>query len=132
MSNSTLTKYQDELLEILVEECCEIGLEKSKIFRFGIDEESWHVRGQTHRQCLEQEIGDLLAMIDLIKESGIGITDEGLDTAKAKKKEKVVKWMTHKKPEPVVLGSVADVMHKAHELAHSQLNNYKQLTKEKK
>ena len=40
MSNSGLTKYQDECLEILAEECGEIVVEKSKIFRFGAMVES--------------------------------------------------------------------------------------------
>ena len=98
MSNSGLTKYQDELLEILVEECGEIIQEKSKIIRFGIDEDSHHIIGQTHRQCLEQELGDMLGMIQLLVDSDIGITYNGLQEAADRKKKKVVQWMTHQKP----------------------------------
>lgn len=98
MSKSGLTKYQDELLEILVEECAEITQEKSKIFRFGIDEQSHHIIGKSHRECLTQELGDMLGMIQLLIDSDIGITYNDVEEAAERKKEKVVKWMTHKKP----------------------------------
>jgi NTP pyrophosphatase (non-canonical NTP hydrolase) len=94
---SNLTPYQDELLEILAEECAEIIQEKSKIFRFGIVKESHHVDGQNHLQCLEQELGDLLAMIEMVRDSRMGITEAGLQAAKKKKLEKVVKWMWNTK-----------------------------------
>ena len=129
MSNSKLSLYQDELLEILAEECCEIGVEKSKIFRFGIDEESWHVRGKTHRECLAQELGDISCMIELLIESDIGITYNDIHEAKERKLKKIGKWMKHTKPEPTVPGSTADVMSKALDLVRSQLQNYKELKK---
>ena len=97
MSNSGLTSYQDELLEILAEECGEMVQEKSKIFRFGYEEQSEHIKGKTHRECLEQEIGDLLAMIEMIVDSDIGITYNGIEAAKQRKLKKVPKWMTHHK-----------------------------------
>lgn len=126
MSKSGLTKYQDELLEILAEECGELVQEKSKIFRFGIKKESHHVQSKTHLECLEQEIGDLLCIVELLVDSGIGLTKEGITAAMDRKKEKVPLWMTHKKPKPVVAGSTEDVMIKAHKLAHSQLQTYKE------
>ena len=95
MSKSGLTPYQDECLEILSEECGEVVQEKSKIFRFGCNEESWHHPGKTHAECLEQELGDLLAMIELVQQSGIGISLEGLEAAKQRKLNKVLNWMTH-------------------------------------
>lgn len=98
MSKSGLNSYQDELLEILVEECAEITQEKSKIFRFGIDEQSHHIIGKTHRECLAQELGDMLGMIELLIDSDIGITYNDVKDAAERKKEKVVKWMTHQKP----------------------------------
>jgi len=132
MSNSGLTPYQDELLEILAEECGEIVQEKSKIFRFGINEKSWHDTSKLHSECLAQEIGDFMAMVELLVDSDVGITYNDIQEAKERKKTKVPKWMTHKKPEPIIPGSVADVMNKAQELAHSQLQNYKTIRKEKK
>ena len=97
MSRSGLTPYQDECLEILVEECGEVVQEKSKIFRFGCHEESHKHPGMSHAECLEQELGDILAMIELVQLSGIGISASGLEAAKQRKLEKVIKWMTHTK-----------------------------------
>ena len=97
MSKSGLTPSQDECLEIRAEECAEVIQEKSKIFRFGCNEYSWHNKELKHCQMLEQEMGDLLAMIELVQQSGIGITPEGLEIAKQKKIAKVLDWMTHKK-----------------------------------
>lgn len=97
MSKSGLTPYQDECLEILAEECAEVIQEKSKIFRFGCNEYSHHKIAFKHCEMLEQELGDLLAMIELVQLSGIGISKEGLEIAKQKKIEKVLNWMTYKK-----------------------------------
>lgn len=97
MSKSGLTPYQDECLEILAEECAEVIQEKSKIFRFGCNEYSHHNTEYKHAEMLEQELGDLLAMIDLVLQSGIGISLVGLEVAKQAKIEKVLNWMTHKK-----------------------------------
>lgn len=97
MSKSGLTPYQDECLEILAEECAEVIQEKSKIFRFGCHKESHHIRGKTHAECLEQEMGDILAMIELVQQSGIGISTEGLEAAKKRKLEKILNWMIHTK-----------------------------------
>ena len=97
MSKSGLTPYQDECLEILVEECAEVIQEKSKIFRFGCDATSWHHPDKLHSECLETELGDLLAMIELVQLSGIGVSKAGLELAKQAKLQKVLKWMTHKK-----------------------------------
>lgn len=127
MSKSGLTPYQDECILILQEECAEVSQEICKIFRFGIEGDSHHALGKDHRACLESEIGDLLAMIEMVIDSDIGLTQEGINAAKEKKLEKVVKWMTHKKPVPVEPGSTADVMQKAFALAKSQLNGYKVL-----
>ena len=45
-----------EILSITIEEAAEIIQAISKIFRFGIDT-SW--KGETNREHLEEEIGDL-------------------------------------------------------------------------
>lgn len=98
MSNSGLNDYQEELLTILMEECGEVVQEICKIQRFGLFEESHHIIGKSHLECLEQELGDILACIDLLKDATIGISDEGLELAKQLKHKKVGKWMKHKKP----------------------------------
>lgn len=61
-----MTDNERELLLILQEECAEVIQAVSKIFRFGIDTE-WN--GETNRQHLEEELGDLKCMIDLTVDS---------------------------------------------------------------
>lgn len=134
MSNSGLNDYQEECLTILQEECGETVQEICKIFRFGIDEMSMHKEDQSHAQRLEEELGDILAMIQLVMESDIGITEVGLEVAKQKKLAKVGKWMTHTKPklnyhEEPEPWSTEDVMLKALKLAQHQLGNYKRMEK---
>jgi hypothetical protein len=121
MSNSGLTPYQDELLVILQEECGEAVQEICKIFRFGIDEESHHVRGSSHLACLTAELGDILCMIELLYEADIGITEEGLREATLKKRDKVTKWMTHKVDDDAVTSALKEMQ----ALAKANLNNYK-------
>jgi hypothetical protein len=45
----------------------------------------------TNAQHLEGEIGDLLAMVDLLKSMNV-VSQEGLDAAKAAKIEKLKTW----------------------------------------
>jgi len=59
-----ITDRQREIMVITQEEAAEVIQEISKIFRFGIDDS--HRDGMTHRQRLTTEVGDLLAMIDLM------------------------------------------------------------------
>ena len=53
---------QQELLTITMEECAEVIQQCSKMIRFG---------GNTNRFLLEAEIGDLLALFDLMHEYNI-------------------------------------------------------------
>jgi NTP pyrophosphatase (non-canonical NTP hydrolase) len=46
----------------------------------------------TNIQMLEEELGDLLAMVELITDNNVGITVEGLDIAKKNKFKKLKKW----------------------------------------
>jgi NTP pyrophosphatase (non-canonical NTP hydrolase) len=79
-----------EILDILQEECAEVIVEVSKCRRFGID--SLHYKnGITHREMLEQELGDLLAMVDLLEQQGV-VTQAGLAAAQERKIEKLKIW----------------------------------------
>lgn len=124
MSNSGLTQYQDELLTILTEECGEVIQELCKIERFGINELSHHHPDKTHLQCLKQELGDLLACIQLLEDANIGITNDDLCEAKQLKLNKMGKWMTHKKP-VTDNEAIDEIMRKTMVLAKRQLDNYK-------
>jgi len=80
----------EEALGILQEECAEVIVEVSKCRRFGID--SMHYRtGIKHSKMLELEVGDVLALVDILVEQGVLNTQE-LDIARANKKEKLKQW----------------------------------------
>lgn len=79
-----------EALGILQEECAEVIVEISKCRRFGLN--SVHYKtGEEHVHMLEQEIGDVLAMIDILVEQGT-VDPVALVTAKLAKREKLKKW----------------------------------------
>ena len=78
-----------ETLVITQEEAAEVIQEISKIFRFGIDNS--HKDGIPHRQKLTNEVGDFLAMVDLLIEQGV-MTRVELDVAKQAKIEKLRIW----------------------------------------
>jgi NTP pyrophosphatase (non-canonical NTP hydrolase) len=79
-----------EVMDILQEECAEVIQAVSKISRFGIDNLK-PGKPKTNREHLEEELGDMLAMIDILKEKGI-VSSTALDNAKYAKIEKLKKW----------------------------------------
>ena len=79
-----------ETMDILQEECAEVIQAVSKISRFGLDNLK-PGKPKTNREHLEEELGDLLAMIDILHEMDI-VSWDNLDTAKAAKIEKLKKW----------------------------------------
>lgn len=95
-----VTSHQEECLNILQEECAEVIQAASKIKRFGIYN-SKSVYDPNNLQNLELELGDVLAMIDLCIEAGVGITPEGIEVAKQAKKERLAQWMSTKNPTSV-------------------------------
>lgn len=81
-----------QALDILQEECAEVIVEVSKCRRFGID--SVHYRtGELHRTMLEQEIGDVLALVDILVDQGL-VDQDALDSAKESKRLKLMQWST--------------------------------------
>lgn len=77
-----------EALLILAEECAEVVQAVSKIMRFGIDS-SWN--GKTTRQDLEQELGDLQAMISILLDREV-IRERKLQEAELCKIQKLHQW----------------------------------------
>lgn len=76
-----------QVMGILTEECAEVIQAVSKVYRFGLDN-SWN--GVTNKQALITEIGDVLALIDiLIKETDINISEEDILDAIEAKREKL-------------------------------------------
>lgn len=86
--NRMKSERQEEILLICQEECAEVAQAISKVFRFGIDGE--HL-GSTNRERLEEEIGDLLCMIEMLTEEQI--IDAGAAARAAQnKRAKLAKW----------------------------------------
>lgn len=79
-----------QILDILQEECAEVIQNISKCRRFGLENEYLKGTG-TQRDNLVKELGDVLAMIDLLKENNI-VDDAELDLAKRNKFIKLRKW----------------------------------------
>lgn len=80
----------NEILNILTEECAEVIQAVSKVQRFGIDNTN-PFSTETNREHLEQEIGDVLTMIDLLYVKGI-ISNENVLEAQKRKIEKLKLW----------------------------------------
>lgn len=77
---------------IAQEECAEVTQAISKIFRFGFD--SKHpVTGKSNIESLEEEVGDLLAMVDIMVEKCI-ISDNNINSARKAKRTKLKQWST--------------------------------------
>lgn len=77
-----------EILLITQEECAEVTQAISKIFRFGMESEH---KGATNRERLEEEVGDLMCMIDLLIDSGM-VSESAVMTAKHEKLQKLQIW----------------------------------------
>jgi NTP pyrophosphatase (non-canonical NTP hydrolase) len=79
-----------ETLDILQEECAEVIQAVSKISRFGLDNLK-PGKPKTNKEHLEEELGDLLAMIDILCGNGV-VELDNLRAAKLAKIEKLKKW----------------------------------------
>lgn len=84
----TLTDKQREILLIAQEECAEVTQAISKTFRFGLTES---YNDKTNQERLEEEVGDLVCMIELMQATGI-IDPEFVRKASTIKRSKLSKW----------------------------------------
>lgn len=83
------TKSQ-EILNILQEESAEVIQIISKINRFGLT--GFHPNDhKTNKERLEEELGDLQCMINLLIENGI-VNKQKINVAENAKLEKLKKW----------------------------------------
>jgi NTP pyrophosphatase (non-canonical NTP hydrolase) len=80
--------YEQELLTITMEECAEVIQACSKVIRYGADSE---YGGNTAREILEKELGDLYCMIDLLHKHDL-ISYTAMDLYADEKLEKLKKW----------------------------------------
>ena len=83
-----ITDLDREVMLITQEECAEVTQAISKVFRFGFLSEH---NGRNNRQHLEEEIGDLMCMVDLMREANLINWNNVID-ASAKKRDKLRKW----------------------------------------
>lgn len=83
MKFNELPPHVHEIMVILGEEASEVIQETSKTIRFGLDE--------NRLNNLEKEIGDMLAMIDLLESHGV-IDSTRLEAAKHAKIVKLKQW----------------------------------------
>jgi NTP pyrophosphatase (non-canonical NTP hydrolase) len=76
---------RQEMLVITMEECAELSQACSKLIRFEDD------RSEQDVANLQDEIGDVMCMIDIMKHSGL-VSEEQIEDRKKVKKEKLMKW----------------------------------------
>jgi NTP pyrophosphatase (non-canonical NTP hydrolase) len=88
MKMKQIKESQQEILLIAQEECAEVTQAISKVFRVGMED---HHNGVSNREHLEEELGDLMCMIDLIIDSGM-VSESAVMTAKSEKMTKLVAW----------------------------------------
>ena len=81
---------ENEVLDILQEECAEVIQAVSKIRRFGIGNLK-PGKPKTNLEHLEEELGDMLAMIDIMLELEL-VSINNLEAAKQAKIEKLKQW----------------------------------------
>jgi len=86
-----MNEQTKELLLILQEECAEVTQAVSKCMRFGPDQMK-PGKNRTNINMLEEEIGDLFAMVELLTDLNIGVSNDGIEQAKKNKFEKLKKW----------------------------------------
>lgn len=77
-------------LEVLVEECAEVIQVKAKAFRFGLTDVH-PVENKTNQKLLNTEVGQLLAMVDILKANGI-LDPALLSEARIEKIDKLQRW----------------------------------------
>lgn len=78
----------NEVLIITQEECAEVSQAISKILRFG---PSGHYENKTNKERLEEEIGDLLCMVEILYEKGI-ISQSMVEASSVFKRDKLKQW----------------------------------------
>ena len=89
--NEIVWEYKEmEALMILQEEAGELTQAISKCFRFGMDQIK-PGQSQSNREHLEEELGDLLAMLNLLYDFDI-VNMKNVEVAHANKIHKLKQW----------------------------------------
>lgn len=85
-----MDSIEKEILDITQEECAEVIVAISKISRFGLDNFK-PGKPLTNREHLEEELGDLMAMINIVCDKGIA-SYENVEQAAHAKIKKLQQW----------------------------------------
>ena len=85
-----MNSSQKEIMLIAQEECAEVTQAISKVFRFGLDAKHPD-QTANNQERLEEEVGDLLCMIELMVESKL-IDRTKMLNASGQKRNKLLKW----------------------------------------
>lgn len=83
-----MNKIETEIMDIAQEECAEVIQAISKVRRFSFDEV---YNGKSNREHLEEEIGDLVCMFQLMEEKGL-IDWSHVSLYAQKKRDKLKTW----------------------------------------
>lgn len=94
-----LTAAEDERLALLAEECAEVIQIVAKIQRHGYESTNPTTPSQTitltNRYMLEKEIGDVLAVMDLLCAGGADLDTGRIEQARQLKHAKLPRWTHH-------------------------------------
>jgi NTP pyrophosphatase (non-canonical NTP hydrolase) len=92
-----MDKQLEEIMRITQEECAEVVQAISKVFRFGFAAQH---NGVSNKSMLEEELGDLECMIELLKLE-FAVDREAIEKAKIAKAIKLNTWSKHIRVEVV-------------------------------
>jgi NTP pyrophosphatase (non-canonical NTP hydrolase) len=81
---------ETEILSIAQEECAEVIQAISKCFRFGLDNVK-PGKPKTNREHLEEELGDLMAMLNIMCDKGL-VNYDAIEEAARAKVQKLKQW----------------------------------------
>ena len=96
-----MNEKQREVMLIAQEECAEVIQAISKVFRFGMDDVH-PTTNKSNKDSLEEEVGDLLCMIELMQEYGI-VNSINVLNANVRKRNKLKKWSSIFNNEPEII-----------------------------
>jgi NTP pyrophosphatase (non-canonical NTP hydrolase) len=85
-----MSDKQKEIMLIAQEECAEVIQAISKVFRFGMNDVH-PTTMKSNKDSLEEEVGDLMCMIELMQQYGI-ISPTNVINANVSKRNKLKKW----------------------------------------
>lgn len=90
MERMEITQKHSEIMDVTQEECAEVIQAISKIRRFGLESEH---NGVTNKEHLEEEVGDLMCMLNLLDEFGL-VDWTRVSLYAQNKRRKLQKWTT--------------------------------------